>query len=505
MIHEIGTPLMVLSLGNESLRDIGKSCHEAIQIVKSNCQAIEMLTRLRERALDVTKQSDGIVLSPKYEKVNIRHLVYKRCSRIMTAFNSSSSYERVQVTYHVNENVPKYISSDQDFIWDMLCCLLSNAKKFTNKGKIQTVVSYLEEERSICFQVSDTGRGVDEENHSLLFKPFSQFQSGAGGTGLGLYSVKLKAEALNGKIGYAPLSDHPDTTAGLEGFRTGSVFWFSIPYLPIEGRLSGTERQEGRTSLGKLSRYRSSSLLSSLDKRSSSSLPDNNRYVIDKTPNFVTVQKPRSFSIQRKKVILPSFTDIPNASEAKETLKTEESYADLRPIISLAPLKPVQENPSLRSGCFDTVQERSACYETSSPKHLNSNNQSMDSEAQMRRAQLSPLNLKSKAFFCEEPVQMSQSSTFQPRVRHSVSHRTSPDTEIIVNKEDYQTELASERTLLGPGVTGRSVLLTMRTSRVRQQSSFQSDSQWRDGDPELRTLLNVTGTGFATSRPILLI
>lgn len=55
-----------------------------------------------------------------------------------------------------------------------------------------------------------------------LFSPFKQTQRLAGGTGLGLYSLAKRLEALNGRYGVAKRRDG----------RQGSLFWFSIPYRP---------------------------------------------------------------------------------------------------------------------------------------------------------------------------------------------------------------------------------------------------------------------------------
>jgi CheY-like chemotaxis protein len=55
-----------------------------------------------------------------------------------------------------------------------------------------------------------------------LFNPFKQAQRLAGGTGLGLFSLAKRVEALSGQYG---VSRRPD---GCQG----SVFWFTIPYRP---------------------------------------------------------------------------------------------------------------------------------------------------------------------------------------------------------------------------------------------------------------------------------
>jgi signal transduction histidine kinase/DNA-binding response OmpR family regulator len=74
----------------------------------------------------------------------------------------------------------------------------------------------------IVFEIEDTGIGMEEETMKTLFSPFKQAQRLAGGTGLGLYSLSKRVEALEGKYGVSRRRDD----------REGSLFWFSIPYRP---------------------------------------------------------------------------------------------------------------------------------------------------------------------------------------------------------------------------------------------------------------------------------
>ena len=70
--------------------------------------------------------------------------------------------------------------------------------------------------------VEDHGVGVSEELRETLFQPFRQAQRHTGGTGLGLYSLFKRMEALGGDCGVRARSDGS----------AGSVFWFSFPYRP---------------------------------------------------------------------------------------------------------------------------------------------------------------------------------------------------------------------------------------------------------------------------------
>jgi signal transduction histidine kinase/ActR/RegA family two-component response regulator len=75
-----------------------------------------------------------------------------------------------------------------------------------------------ETKRRLMVEVMDNGIGVPEDRVDCLFKPFSQTQRRAGGTGLGLYSLALRIQALGGSYGMRPNKG-----------QDGSVFYFWIP------------------------------------------------------------------------------------------------------------------------------------------------------------------------------------------------------------------------------------------------------------------------------------
>ena len=76
--------------------------------------------------------------------------------------------------------------------------------------------------------IEDHGVGVSEEKHETLFQPYRQAQRHTGGTGLGLYSMYKRMEALGGDCGLKPRSDG----------KPGSAFWFSFPYRPDTSSMS---------------------------------------------------------------------------------------------------------------------------------------------------------------------------------------------------------------------------------------------------------------------------
>lgn len=109
------------------------------------------------------------------------------------------------------------ILTDPQRVGQVLTNLLSNAKKFTEKGTITLSYATNPESKTITFSVSDTGIGVPKGQEEEIFSRFRQLDHTVQGTGLGLYISRLLAELLGGSITV-------DTS-----YRGGARFDFTIP------------------------------------------------------------------------------------------------------------------------------------------------------------------------------------------------------------------------------------------------------------------------------------
>lgn len=86
----------------------------------------------------------------------------------------------------------------------LMCNLVSNSIKFTQKGSITISISVDESKEYLLIFVEDTGIGMSQYTINNLYKKFSKAKDnhakGTSGVGLGLYMVKKYMEFTRGKI-----------------------------------------------------------------------------------------------------------------------------------------------------------------------------------------------------------------------------------------------------------------------------------------------------------------
>lgn len=131
-------------------------------------------------------------------------------------------------------NLCENLISDKHWFSENVLCLLSNAVKYSDGGTVTVSIELLDEcgklgkdidNPPVCtlrVSIEDTGIGLSEDARENLFLPFKQAQRLAGGTGLGLFSLSKRTEALGGSRGVSVRKDG----------KRGSNFWFSFPYRP---------------------------------------------------------------------------------------------------------------------------------------------------------------------------------------------------------------------------------------------------------------------------------
>ena len=115
------------------------------------------------------------------------------------------------------------LTTDEAKLSQILRNFVSNALKFTEHGEIRVWASCDRETDRVTFSVRDTGIGIAEADHEIIFQEFGQIahpiQRRIKGTGLGLPLSKQLAELLGGGV------------ALQSALGQGSVFSATIPRL----------------------------------------------------------------------------------------------------------------------------------------------------------------------------------------------------------------------------------------------------------------------------------
>ncbi|NWF89608.1 MAG: response regulator [Ignavibacteriaceae bacterium] len=221
--HEIRTPINGI-LGYLSLidSDYYESKEELKQFIWNSKNSAETLLELLNSILDLTKIESGRM--ELYEvDFNLGDLIDQAITVNLSRIREKGLY----VSKEIDSKIPKILHGDATRIKQIFVNLISNAIKFTEKGKVE-IYSRLESisENSIVIlsSVRDTGMGIPKEKLSSLFKPFSQtdvsHSSKYGGTGLGLMICKEFVNMMGGKI-------EVDSQVNV-----GSTFHFTLKLVP---------------------------------------------------------------------------------------------------------------------------------------------------------------------------------------------------------------------------------------------------------------------------------
>jgi signal transduction histidine kinase len=98
---------------------------------------------------------------------------------------------------------PLVVTADPEKLRQILINLLTNAIKFTGSGGTVSA-SHSASERTISLHISDTGRGIPDDQLASIFDPFVQvgrrLNSSDQGVGLGLSISRGLARAMGGEL-----------------------------------------------------------------------------------------------------------------------------------------------------------------------------------------------------------------------------------------------------------------------------------------------------------------
>lgn len=156
---------------------------------------------------------------------------------LMSTVGPRAERKSLTLSLRTGDGVPSGVVTDAKRLRQILLCLLDNAVKFTEQGRVTLAVDRVEAPGSmpglsspspthwVRFQVVDTGIGIPPDKLDQIFEVFSQADNSNtrrfGGAGLGLSIARSLTDMLGGSL---TVESDPDQ---------GSQFTLCLPLVPL--------------------------------------------------------------------------------------------------------------------------------------------------------------------------------------------------------------------------------------------------------------------------------
>ncbi|MBE5871726.1 MAG: response regulator [Lachnospiraceae bacterium] len=217
MSHEIRTPInAVLGMNEMILREAKEG--EILEYAADIQSAGRNLLSIINSILDFSKLEDG-----KMEIIPVRYELAGMIHNLENSISERAKAKGLEFDLEIDETLPAELVGDDVRITQVIMNLLTNAVKYTDKGKV--VLSVQKEETRgntvvLAIKVSDTGIGIRQEDMHKLFESFERLEKKRNrhieGTGLGMAIVTRLLHMMDSEL-------QVDSVYG-----SGSVFSFRL-------------------------------------------------------------------------------------------------------------------------------------------------------------------------------------------------------------------------------------------------------------------------------------
>jgi len=222
MSHEIRTPLNGIIGFLDIITDDDITPDEKKEFIDIIHNCSNQLLAIINDILEVSKITSG-QLSVQNNWVDFKDLfreieLYYNSGRIKQLKSDSTFSATTSMDGHHT-----ILHTDAQRLRQILTNLVNNALKFCTNGNVG-LSCHFSQNIGLVFSVSDTGVGIPENMHELIFERFRQVDGSVsrkyGGTGLGLAICRSLVEILGGEIWV-------ESEVG-----KGAIFSFTLPYDP---------------------------------------------------------------------------------------------------------------------------------------------------------------------------------------------------------------------------------------------------------------------------------
>lgn len=191
--HEIRTPLTMITAPVEYMLNDVRTPEPMKKQLSFIHQNSNRMLRLVNQILDMRKLED---IKLKIQELDIAPIIYE----IFNGFTELAKENQIDFQFK-NRTLNDKIWADKDSLEKIVINLLSNAFKYTPKGKSITM-ELAADEKSVTIKVSDKGTGISKDKQKKLFVRFMSFNDDPNkpSTGIGLALVKELADKHSASV-----------------------------------------------------------------------------------------------------------------------------------------------------------------------------------------------------------------------------------------------------------------------------------------------------------------
>lgn len=223
--HELRTPMTIIKSYLWMLQNnkAGELNIKQLEYLLKAVAGTERMIKLINDMLNISRMDQGKTTF-NIKKLKLGDLIRDAVS----GFDLKAMEKGIELKVEQFDNSLEIYTDDLKFR-EILINLLGNSLKFTKQGGIAVSVTNNPQEDFVKVLVSDTGAGISAEDLKRLFYKFGRLDNSyttvaeSGGSGLGLYIVKMYVDAMGGEV-----------HAYSAGIKKGSTFWFTVPKFHVD-------------------------------------------------------------------------------------------------------------------------------------------------------------------------------------------------------------------------------------------------------------------------------
>lgn len=205
--HEFRTPMNAL-MGYSDILENRDGDEESKKYTSGIKSATNRLLNLINDLIEVSRIESGITVNDKEE-----YSTTVLCNSILDGIYDVMAEKGLLLKVNVQEDIPSRLYGDFYHLRHIICNILDNAVKYTEKGYVALEVEAKKGDEinengrkslQITFHIKDTGSGIRKKDQDKLFTSFSQFNSknpyANQGVGIGLVVAKYYSNQMHGDI-----------------------------------------------------------------------------------------------------------------------------------------------------------------------------------------------------------------------------------------------------------------------------------------------------------------